>query len=146
MKFRRLIPLCLWLSTIMLMAVGILVPGAASAHQGNGEERGERELSVFQAPFDAAPLIIHDDLANTLLHVGEPLTASQSFLVTQPDGERGCDGAACCGTGHGCCVAYLTSWDDPSPPPTGNRPAIALAGAPPGRDTSALPEPPRPFR
>jgi len=146
MKFRRLIPLCLWLSTIMMMAAGILVPGAASAHPGHGEERGQRALVVFHAPFDPASLSILDDLAKALLHADEPQAASLSFLATQPDGERDCAGAACCGTSHGCCVAYLTSWDDPSPPPTGNRLAIALAGAPPGRDTSALPEPPRPYR
>lgn len=146
MKLRRLIPLCLWLSTIMLMAAGILVPGAASAHPGHGEERGQRERVVFHAPFDAAKLNILDDLANTLLHADDPQAASPSFLVTQPDVERGCAGAACCGTGHGCCVAYLISWDDPTPPPSGNPPAIAVASAQPGRDISALPEPPRPFR
>jgi len=146
MKFRCLIPLCLWLSTIMLMAAGIFVPGAASAHPGHGDERGQRELVVFQATSDAASLHILDDLANALLHVDDPRAASPSFLVTQRDGKRACSGAACCGVGHGCCVAYLTSWDDPSPPRTGNRLAIALAGAPSGRDTSALPKPPRPFR
>jgi len=146
MNLRRLIPLCLWLSTVMLMAAGIVVPRAASAHPGHGEEHGQRELLVFQVPFDAASLSIHDDLANALLHADDPQAASPSFLLTQPDEEFVCGGAACCGAGHGCCVAYMTSWDDPSPPPAGKRLAIALAGAPPGRDTSALPEPPRPFR
>ena len=58
---------------------------------------------------------------------------------------RASDGA-CCGTGHGCCVAYLHGGENRPPPHTGNRLVIVLEGAPPGLGAAKLPEPPRPIR
>lgn len=146
MKLHRTIHLCFWLSTILLMAAGVLAPSVAWAHPGHGEERGQSRLMAFQASFGTTSPDVDEDPANALLQGDDPQAVHPATLAAQPGGERGCAGAACCGTGHGCCVAYLPGWDDSPPAPADNRLAIALGDAPPGRGAPRLPEPPRPFR
>ena len=114
MKLRRLIPLCLWLSTILLMAAG-----AASSEWWN-----------FTFPPALRCLVSMRTLGNALLQGDNTQTARPATPGAQPDAERGCFGAACCGTGHGCCVATLPSSDEPASPPAGNPLAMVLAGDP----------------
>ena len=47
MILHRVIPLAFWLSTILLMAAGMLVPATASAHAGHGEGMGSLQPVTF---------------------------------------------------------------------------------------------------
>lgn len=142
----RLPPLLVWLATILLMLAGVLAPGLAAAHPGHGAERGQSRLGAVQPPAGTASLDVHDDVANALFRGDDSPGMHPAELAERPDEERRCDGAACCGTGHGCCAAYLPGWDAAPSPPAGRPLAIALAGAPSGLGAPRLPEPPRPFR
>jgi len=146
MKLRHFNPLCFWLATILLMAAGVIVPGAASAHPGHGDERAQRLIMAFQPSSGTSSLGVREELPSTLLLLDASQPAHPATFVTQPDENRGYAGAACCGTGHGCCVAYLYGGENPPSPPTGNRLAIVLRDAPSGLGAAKLPEPPRPIR
>lgn len=145
MQLRRVIPLSIWLATILLMVAGLFAPGAASAHPGHAEARAPHPPAAVPAWPGPAPAGMLDHLAPDLDLPGEDGVAHPA-LAAPADRDPACAGAACCGTGHGCCAACPTGSADLPPPPAGGRPALLHAGAPPGLGAPRLPEPPRPFR
>ena len=146
MILRRVIPLVFWLSVILVMAAGMLVPVQASAHPGHAQGIGSLQPASFHPSAVTATLNPDDLLAPDLRDVEAMRGNDRAILLEQLTGEGACRGAACCGTGHGCCAAYLVEGVDPAPPPVASRVLAVLTGLRLGLGATAIPEPPRPTR
>lgn len=146
MNLRRVIPLAFWLSTILLMAAGMLVPAPASAHPGHGEGSGSRQPIAFPASAVSSALDIDELRASGLQDIGRLRGDDRAILFEQSTAEGTCGGAVCCGNGHGCCSAYLVGGVDPPSPPVASRVLALLTGLRLGLGATAIPEPPRPAR
>ncbi len=146
MILHRVIPLAFWLSTILLMAAGMLVPATASAHAGHGEGMGSLQPVTFHPVAFAAALDSEELLASGLQDVEAVRGNDRAILFEQSTAEDACGGAACCGTGHACCAAYLVDGVVPPAPTIVGRVLATLTGLPSGLGAAAIPEPPRPTR
>lgn len=127
--------LLLWLAALLVAGLGLLAPGAASAHAGHGAHGGER----------AAPPSAQAQAAVVDPHEAE----ARPEAIAGPAGEAAavpCGGAACCATGHGCCAAITVAAPATPSLPAAAPPGAGPPGLPPGIAVAALPEPPRPFR
>lgn len=132
-----------WLIAILLMAMGMLVPGVASAHAGHNahaERADDWILAVAEVSPAGLTLGAFEDLQAPIAASGD-IASLPGEAASVP-----CGGAACCNTGHGCCVAIpVAALAKPATPPP-SRPGAILADLLPGVAAAALPEPPRPSR
>ena len=137
---RRAPTLCLWLAAILVVALGMLVPNAASAHAGHGGHGGGWMAAAPEGPPVLPALgdsrVLPESASGAGTHVASPGEAAS----------LPCDGAGCCNAGHGCCAAIPVAAPVAPAMPLASQPRMALAGLPPGVPAAALPEPPRPFR
>ena len=135
--------LLIWLAAVLLVALGVAVPGAASAHAGH-EERPARTAAwnAMDTGAPAAPLVFAAaEAIRGEVPPGVAMVSPGDETASAP-----CGGAACCTAGHGCCSAIPVLAPATPALPRASRLAAYLAGLPPGISAPALPEPPRPFR
>ncbi len=134
--------LLIWLAAVLVMALGVIVPDAASAHAGHGAHAGRTAGHAAESARPAA------SPASTAIEAIQAEPDVTPATVSLPDDATSlpCGGSACCTAGHGCCAAIPVA--EPAAParPRGSRLGMVLAGLPPGVSGSTVPEPPRPFR
>jgi hypothetical protein len=146
MILRRIIPLAFWLSIVLLMAAGMLVPGAASAHSGHGERIGSPRPVTLHLSAAATTPGPENQLASGVQDIEAMRGNDGANLFEQSTVKGACGGAACCCTGHGCCAAYLVGGVEFPPPPVASCLMAILTVLRLGFDNTSIPEPPRPAR
>jgi hypothetical protein len=134
--------LLIWLAAVLVMALGMVTPGAASAHAGHGEHAGRAAgHGAEPAPRASAPAFAAIEAIRA-----KPTVASATISMPDAATSIPCGGASCCTSGHGCCAAIpVAEPNAPAQPRTSPLRSVA-AGLPPGVSASAVPEPPRLFR
>ena len=135
--------LLIWLAAVLLVALGVVVPGAAAAHAGHGEHPGRTATWHAAEPSGpAAPVA-----SGAVAALQEEASRGVAVVATGDNGTPApCGGAACCTSGHGCCAAIPVADAAAPTMPGAARLRTHVAGLPPGVTAPALPEPPRPFR
>jgi len=138
---RPVILLAFWISTVLLMAAGMLAPNTAAAHPGHDDSAAAAwVIAPSRSGASLGPVVTLE------LRLGDVGRWARDATVASDDdpAAAACAVAACCGTGHACCAADVPGASAAPGPQAGEKLRVGVAGLSPGQGATALPEPPRP--